>query len=391
MIVLQLVFLVSIKMMPKRKSTSPYARNAQRGSAARGRGAVRGRRAAGAPGRQEVQGGAQGQGPPSGRGAPRGPTAEPAAVGGGHNVQDGQLLDPVEEERGSQDLPPLSGNQFAQLLATIQDTLRPEGNAPELQEVEQPGNVGGLGVESVHTPVGLYVPQNLRQKIVNGECVELGQLLAPNISSQQYLSVVRGRVVLQSQTNSVKITTIDQWSDAFLIFMSIYLSVHSDALQGILKYFRDIRLGARRCSGKGWLVYDELFRKNVETDPTTDWGVIDPELWMLHVNNTNPAPHDTNSSASRFLKCYDFNNIGRCGRVSCDYLHKCLSCNGDHPASRCTFMNFRFGAGQQRPRGRYQHPRPYLQPRGFLPQASRGFSRGASRSPAPRFFSNSYQ
>ena len=41
-----------------------------------------------------------------------------------------------------------------------------------------------------------------------------------------------------------KIHGIEQWTDAFMIFMSIYTLNHSDETQHLLKYMSVIRLGA---------------------------------------------------------------------------------------------------------------------------------------------------
>ena len=64
----------------------------------------------------------------------------------------------------------------------------------------------------------------------------------------------RGELVTKETTKpSLKIGTITKWTDAFLIYVSIYYGVHLDSVQGLFKYIHDIRLGASRVAGLGFL------------------------------------------------------------------------------------------------------------------------------------------
>ena len=52
---------------------------------------------------------------------------------------------------------------------------------------------------------------------------------------------------------SNKITTIEKWTDAFIVYCSIYASAHPTSVQGLFKYMRDVRMGAARVGGSmGW-------------------------------------------------------------------------------------------------------------------------------------------
>ena len=42
-----------------------------------------------------------------------------------------------------------------------------------------------------------------------------------------------------------------------------------------------------------------------------------------------------NETQTQYGKCYDFNNKGRCTRVSCRYLHICIKCSGFHSVVVC--------------------------------------------------------
>ena len=42
-----------------------------------------------------------------------------------------------------------------------------------------------------------------------------------------------------------------------------------------------------------------------------------------------------NETQTQYGKCYDFNNKGRCKRVSCRYLLRCIRCSGLHSVVVC--------------------------------------------------------
>lgn len=46
--------------------------------------------------------------------------------------------------------------------------------------------------------------------------------------------------------SSIKVVTVEKWTDAFLIYMRIFTVVHSDLNQDLLKYMHDIRIGTGR-------------------------------------------------------------------------------------------------------------------------------------------------
>lgn len=66
-------------------------------------------------------------------------------------------------------------------------------------------------------------------------------------------------MVIEPERVSVKITNVQHWTDAFLIFSSIYAFVHPEKKIGLLKYIHTLRLGATWCAGIGLKFYDEQF------------------------------------------------------------------------------------------------------------------------------------
>ena len=71
-------------------------------------------------------------------------------------------------------------------------------------------------------------------------------------------------------------------------------------------------------------------------DPSSSWAVIDPELWLIYMQNL-PSAYGNNFSTNqnRTYKCYKFNYSGNCTNHACAFSHSCLRCFGQHPLIQC--------------------------------------------------------
>ena len=187
---------------------------------------------------------------------------------------------------------------------------------------------------SVNDQLGVNVSQQIREKILNGEYVDLGTLLANTEQSNTLTLDSNGQITLQPK-HTRKIDDINVWLDAFLIFTSIYTTAHPDSTQGLLKYMYNVKLGASRSSGLGWSDYDQQFRLKKVKNPSSPWGIIDQELWLLYMHSSAFLTQPSQGLYTTNRKCYELNNKGRCLLPNCRYLHKCLKCNNLHPAINC--------------------------------------------------------
>ena len=167
-----------------------------------------------------------------------------------------------------------------------------------------------------------------------------------------------------------QILTIEEWSDAFLVYTSIYLAAHPDKTQHVLKYFTTIRTAAKRHAGLGWTSYDIQFRLRMANDSThVSFGSIDSELWLLCMG---PASLFPVGAVGGDRKCYDY-NYRFCQRTSCQYRHLCVNCSKNHPAQACQRTSFT-------PRPRFS-PRFQTQPRPFF----RSYGNPRVSTPRPRY------
>lgn len=97
-----------------------------------------------------------------------------------------------------------------------------------------------------------------------------------------------GKLALQSP-RSAKIHSTEKWTSVFIIFTSIYCRAHVSRFQQLLKYMHLVRLASSRCAvgNMGWKNYDEQFRLRKVSDPSSSWGVVDTELWLLYIGGGN--------------------------------------------------------------------------------------------------------
>lgn len=269
-----------------------------------------------------------------------------------------------------------SGSTTAE--ATTDSHTSPTGNVAIDLGTDSPGI---MAAESVSHSLDYGVSESLKQKIIGGDYIDLGQLLQrrPGPDKSKCLTIEDGQLVVQQKPSSVKITDINQWTDAFLIFSSIFSAAHPESTSGLFKYLHTVRLGAKRTAGLGWKFYDEQYRLRKATNPASSWGVVDQELWLLYMYYGNHPNNSSFTSSSRNLKCYTFNFSGSCTKPQCFYLHKCLNCSGTHPSIRCVLKplqgqhsDFRSaGANSQYPTFRT----PGIRPAGFSSSASLATSR----------------
>jgi len=82
-------------------------------------------------------------------------------------------------------------------------------------------------IVSVYDNLGVHVTKQLREKIINGEYIDLGFLLEKSSTEQANMLEVNasGQLVVKQKVGKI-ITDISNWIDAFLIFTSIYIYAH---------------------------------------------------------------------------------------------------------------------------------------------------------------------
>lgn len=229
-----------------------------------------------------------------------------------------------------------------------------------------------------------HVPHQLKEKIWSHKYINLALLLKGNaelsdIFSGGLLHVSDdGKIQAKPRQSKETVASIEQWTDAFLIFCSIYVVRYPDKVQELYKYMSVIRDSANKFPSKAWRLYDEQFRTR-QAIRIMNWGQINADLWLRIMSSSSnsglPSVLQSNNS-SNTNTCRYFNR-GSCTYFQCRYKHACDLCGSSfHGMVRCqagksqeSTNRSNFGFRGYRPRFRGYN-------RGF-PSRGRGFQGGS--------------
>ena len=226
-----------------------------------------------------------------------------------------------------------------------------------IQAVDQGQSFAPLS--SVCDPLGCDLAIATKEKIWKGDFVSLESLNTQNqLASQSqsptswtFSSLGQNLVAQPVAQPKREIKGIFQWTNAFLIYMSIFLERHPARANELLKYVATIREFSQTMGNTAWLMYDLEFRKKQARRPTNPWSSIDMELYakMLMFGNSNDNQRFSTGSVFQYSRrqattfrtqkrpCFAFNK-GACKMPAsrCTYAHKCLKCDEiGHPSMRC--------------------------------------------------------
>ena len=126
--------------------------------------------------------------------------------------------------------------------------------------------------------VSAHVPDILAEKICTHQYINFALLLKGNIELDQICTSnvlhVNDKCQIESRAKLVndKIMSIEKWTDAFLIFISVYIRRHPGKIQDLLQYMAIIWEAANRSPpSMTWRTYDEQFRLRQAASPQP-WG-----------------------------------------------------------------------------------------------------------------------
>ena len=203
-----------------------------------------------------------------------------------------------------------------------------------INELERMQNLKGDTIDDLD----ITVKQELKQKIWLDNFIDLGELITKNQMAEDSIELVKdaeGSLSFNQVKAKKSSLSIEQWSSAFLVFISIYVRKEPAAIQGLLAYAQLIRKAARDNIGStGWRDYDEEFRRKKAADPSRPWGMIDSHVWLSTIAKgdklSERVPKQTQPT------CYRFNAVKGCQAFQCKFAHACSFCNKKgHPAYKC--------------------------------------------------------
>jgi hypothetical protein len=185
-------------------------------------------------------------------------------------------------------------------------------------------------------PLGAATPLRVRSKIWANQYIDLSLLLQCR-EEPLSLNISSGSVTSQQgQTKQKTPLSIHQWTDAFLIYMSIYIQKFPDQAPHLLKYCHYIRELSRLLGDRAWRVYDENFRLLKKTSALL-WQKPVEELRMkaASTNTQSQQPFRAGSGNKPIKFCFAFNNGEQCLHSPCPFAHRCQACSGSHARVNC--------------------------------------------------------
>lgn len=223
------------------------------------------------------------------------------------------------------------------------------------------------------------VPARLVRKILNGEFVDMAELLRDNMEAE------RRRAGQEKETGlrvgRREIPDMLSWLHCFSLYAAIIGSKYPEKMRELWAY-QALMIGEqRRCGGRGWLLYDAAFRQQITSLETADFSQLNQSLYLttfvayggkgqscancllsdhaqdecaLQVKSPGPifrrsetpgGPRGKEEKGRRRRRgaCYAWND-GKCTTPYCRFDHVCSRCYGEHKRSVC-------GGGQIEERG----------------------------------------
>ena len=161
--------------------------------------------------------------------------------------------------------------------------------------------------DKIHTlisvPLSSRVPDKIQSKIWANEYIDLGTLLSSLPGDPKYNFTVKSSgsnqpvVSLEPVQNSKRITSIDQWTTAFQVFVAVYTIRFPDSAPGLMKYSATVRdLAAKNAH---WRYYDENFRY-LRQKSLFPWDEVHWELWLQAHHMTKLSSSNIDCEQSLF-------------------------------------------------------------------------------------------
>ena len=136
------------------------------------------------------------------------------------------------------------------------------------------------------------------------------------------------------------------WSEAFTIYTLVLTSYFPERWRDLTCYKLLILHTCRQFGGKVWLTYDRAFREHAAAANTTDWSVMNVQLFNFHIAGATGRSQARRPLVSAEAKGSDNPTAELCRSWNrdkcaspyelCMYAHRCAKCKGSHRASACT-------------------------------------------------------
>ena len=216
---------------------------------------------------------------------------------------------------------------------------------------------------SVHVPIlkhslplDFHVNNKTRGMIWADQYVDFACLLPNNQCEDDnniLLETLNVTITGRKNVNKKELLSILQWTNAFDIFMSIYLPKFPDLILALIKYGFNIRSMSKQFGFQAVKICDENFRR-VRKLMDLNWDQINDELWRMAAFPNNYSPQGISRTpqfksgkniGNPFQRraqqqfpngyCWAFCRSGVCTEQSCKLKHQCVHCGKKHGTISC--------------------------------------------------------
>ena len=221
------------------------------------------------------------------------------------------------------------------------------------------------------------VPAKLVRRILKAEYVDMAELLKDNMEAERRRWRAEGgqpQGHFTQRTPRREIPDVLSWLQCFNLYAAVVTSEHPEKTRELLAYQALMISEARRCGGRGWLLYDAAFRQQIRSFDSVDFAKVNQSLYSttflaygggraklcpdcMMADHTreecalNPArslpvvqmkepegrsrvPEGKARKRGRAGPCYAWND-GKCTYPQCRYEHVCSKCLGEHRRASC--------------------------------------------------------
>ena len=251
------------------------------------------------------------------------------------------------------------GDEDAGSEVTDVSTLIPVGGAKEASVSSDPPFILSEGLPPV--------PHKLVKKIQKGDYVDMAELLRDNMELGRRQSLEAG-LGGGARPSRREVPDLLSWIACFGMYASVVAQKYPHRVRELWAYQTLVVHEARRCGGKGWQVYDSMFRQQAANNPKVNWSVLNSSLYSTsflamqtqrgracqHCMETDHASQacalvptivSKTGQGQGFAREYDdqrrqprdrtkirracFNwNEGKCDLPYCRFKHVCAKCGG---------------------------------------------------------------
>ena len=139
-----------------------------------------------------------------------------------------------------------------------------------------------------HAPI----PAKLAKKIIEGQFVELADLLTVNLCTmeQEPQTFLEGKLLVSNaKRRQVEIKDILTWTEAFTIFQLVLCATFLLRWLDLMKYKLLIIQTARQHPGLAWLEYDLAFRRDAAASGLNDWSKTNLDLYNFYLHSSTSS------------------------------------------------------------------------------------------------------